>query len=73
MKNSIIIILVLALYFTLQNSANKLTKFEIYTVDNIYYFDGLKVTNEADSKTKTFESAGELTEYISDLTADNLY
>lgn len=73
MKNAIIIVLAIALYFTAQTSANKLTEFEIYTEDNIYYFDGLRMTNEADEKVKIFSSTAELREFISDLTADNLY
>lgn len=45
------------------------TDLEIYTKDNIYYIEGLTVTNEADASEKTFKTKEELKEYISNITA----
>jgi hypothetical protein len=44
---------------------------EIYTPENIYYIEGLTVTNESNSETFTFKTKTELKEFISDRTADD--
>ena len=46
-------------------------KLEIYTQDNIYFLDGLKVTNEANDVILIFENNNDLEIFISDLTAQN--
>lgn len=38
---------------------------EIYTLENIYYIDGLKVSNENNDKVLIFETQQELFDYIS--------
>lgn len=44
-------------------------KLEIYTPENIYYINGLEVTNEADEEVITFSSMEGLKNYISTITA----
>jgi len=48
-----------------------LTDIEIYTPENIYYINGLTVTNENDGQTLEFKDKESLKEYISDKTADD--
>lgn len=47
------------------------TSLEIYTLENIYYIDGLDVTNENDAYKYTFDNVEELKAYISDKTAND--
>ena len=44
---------------------------EIYTLENIYYLNGLTVTNESTSEVLEFKNKTELKEYISKITADD--
>ena len=44
---------------------------EIYTPENIYYINGLTVTNEVNEETKTFETPEDLNIYISNVTAND--
>lgn len=46
-------------------------KLEIYTQDNIYFLDGLEVTNEANDTILIFENNSDLEEFIGELTAQN--
>lgn len=41
------------------------TDLEIYTLENIYYIDGLTVTNESNDKVLEFETQQELFDFIS--------
>lgn len=45
------------------------TDLEIYTVDNIYFVEGLKVSNEANDKVIYFTNKSELKEYIGEISA----
>lgn len=44
------------------------TELEIYTLENIYYINGLEVTNESNDHVVTFNSMKALKEYVSDIT-----
>lgn len=48
------------------------TDLEIYTKDNIYYIEGLKVTNENGDEVLIFGNKKELKEYISKLTINSI-
>ena len=48
------------------------TDLEIYTEDNIYYINGLIVTNESDDEVLVFDSKKELKDYISKITVKSL-
>lgn len=45
------------------------TDLEIYTVDNIHFVEGLKVSNEANDKVIHFTNKRELKEYIGEISA----
>jgi hypothetical protein len=47
------------------------TDLEIYTVDNIYFVEGLRVSNEANDKVIHFTNKSELKEYIGEISAKN--
>lgn len=47
------------------------TDLEIYTVDNIYFVEGLRVSNEANDKVIYFTNKSELREYIGQISAKN--
>lgn len=47
------------------------TDLEIYTVDNIYFVEGLRVSNEANDKVIYFTNKSELREYIGEISAKN--
>lgn len=48
------------------------TDLEIYTSDNIYYIDGLKVTNEVNEDILIFANRASLKQYISTVTVESL-
>jgi len=50
-------------------SYNPRTDLEIYTQDNIYYINGLTVTNEQSDESITFSDMESLKIYISDVTS----
>lgn len=50
----------------------EVTNLEIYTSNNIYYINGLTVTNEVNNDTLTFNDMRSLKNYISDITANNI-
>lgn len=61
----------LSIYITHYNSYDE--KLEIYTVEDIYYFDGLYMTCELSSKKIYFKSFEERNEFISNRTSsDNI-
>jgi len=57
--------------FSLADYSTK-TDLEIYTEDNIYYINGLIVTNESDDEVLVFDSKKELKDYISKITVKSL-
>lgn len=48
------------------------TDLEIYTTENIYYINGLSVTNEVGNEIKTFKNKAELKAYISEITSGDV-
>lgn len=47
------------------------TNLEIYTLENIYYINGLTVTDEGENPPIRFNTQAELKEYISDITVSD--
>lgn len=47
------------------------TDLEIYTNENIYYVNGLTVTNEGNAERLVFENKEQLKEYISHMTVED--
>lgn len=73
MKKSILLsISCFAVGFLASQYSQDRTELEIYTSDNIYYLNGLTVTNEADEETLNFNSKEGLKTFISDITANDV-
>ena len=67
----IFIFAMLFISFSLADYSAK-TDLEIYTEDNIYYINGLIVTNESDDEVLVFDNKKELKDYISKITVKSL-
>lgn len=73
MKNAVTVVLVIlfssvVFYLFCAKIRQEKTDLEIYTKDNIYYINGLQVTNEVSNDTLNFDNQNQLKEYISNLT-----
>lgn len=65
------VVIVTTVFITLAAVDNE--KLTVYTVEDIYYFDGLYMTSELSSKEIYFESFEERNEFISNRTSsDNI-
>lgn len=64
------ILIITAMFVT--SCKREVTNLEIYTSNNIYYINGLTVTNEVNNDTLTFNDMRSLKNYISDITANNI-
>ncbi len=70
--NSILLIAILVLSIAIYSTKKSSFDLEIYTDQNIYYVNGLTVTNESDDTTLIFNTAKELKNYISYKTANDI-
>lgn len=66
----LLIITAIAMFVT--SCKREVTNLEIYTSNNIYYINGLTVTNEVNNDTLTFNNMRSLKNYISDITANDI-
>lgn len=66
----ILIITAIALLAT--SCKREVTNLEIYTSRNIYYINGLTVTNEVNNDTLTFKNMASLRNYIGNITANEI-
>jgi len=71
-RNLILPIIAFIIGFYVANlTTTRAPKLEIYTQDNIYFLDGLEVTNEANDTILIFEKNSDLEEFIGELTAES--
>lgn len=70
MKTVITITITAILTILLTKIVIKEPTLEIYTYSNIYYLDGLTLTNESNNEMFTFSNKAEAYNYIAQLTAD---
>lgn len=72
MKNLSYLIVIIITILIILNYNERSADLEIYTKENIYYIQGLKVTNEANDQVLIFNDKESLKNYISDVTAKDL-